>query len=227
VEVLLAMAVGGLVLIAASSLLVTIAQAWANRPATRDAFDAHINGVGHFLAAMLEEATLPDGSSGPEVIQLDRPVGQSERDDPQLRFFLREAPPFFFWPHGLASRVHAYFQFEEGEGLHLLWYSELQEMEKNDLGKRELEDEEELFRSLVSPYLDEVKYCYFGEEGESDEEMKDWEEKPTLEEDVESGKFRLPDFIRIIFRWDEEDLERDIFLAIKRHVPSGIEEEPR
>jgi len=36
VEVLLALAIGGLVLMAASSLLVTISQAWANRPATRD-----------------------------------------------------------------------------------------------------------------------------------------------------------------------------------------------
>ena len=47
VEVLLAMALGGLVLAAASALLVTLAQAWANRPATRDAFDAHVNGVAH------------------------------------------------------------------------------------------------------------------------------------------------------------------------------------
>ena len=59
VEVLLAMALGGLVLAAASALLVTLAQAWANRPATRDAFDAHVNGVAHFLTAVLEEATLP------------------------------------------------------------------------------------------------------------------------------------------------------------------------
>ena len=44
-------------LMAASALLVTISQAWANRPATRDAFDAHVNGVAHFLTAMLEEAT--------------------------------------------------------------------------------------------------------------------------------------------------------------------------
>ena len=58
VEVLLALAVGGLVLMAASSLLVTISQAWANRPATRDAFDAHVNGIAHFLTAVLEEATL-------------------------------------------------------------------------------------------------------------------------------------------------------------------------
>ena len=88
-------------------------------------------------------------------------------------------------------------------------------------GKRELADEDELFQSLVSPYLDEVKYCYYDNENEK------WEEELELDEDVEEGKFRLPDFIQIIFRWDEEDLERDIYLSIKRPVPSGIEEEPR
>ena len=71
-EVLLALAVG-LVLMAASSLLVTISQSWANRPATRDAFDAHVNGIAHFLTAVLEEATLPkEGSDGLDVVELSR-----------------------------------------------------------------------------------------------------------------------------------------------------------
>ena len=131
IEVLLALAVGGILLIAASSLLVTISQAWANRPATRDAFDAHVNGIAHFLTAVLEEATNPDeNAKSPEVMELSRPAGFSERDDPLIKFYLREAPPFFFWPHGFACRVHTYFLFDENEGLYFLWYSDLQEMEK-------------------------------------------------------------------------------------------------
>ena len=96
VEVLLALAIGGLILTAATSLLVTISQAWANRPATRDAFDAHVNGVANFLTAMLEEATLTDGlNSQKKAITLDRAPGFSESDDPLVRFYLREAPPLF------------------------------------------------------------------------------------------------------------------------------------
>ena len=69
IEVLLALTIGGLVLTAATSLLITISRAWAERPATRDAFDAHINGVAHFLTAVLEEATLPATSgSGDQPI---------------------------------------------------------------------------------------------------------------------------------------------------------------
>ena len=59
IELLLAMAIGGLLLVGAVSLLVTVSQAWANRPATRDAFDAHVNGVANFLHAVMEEASLP------------------------------------------------------------------------------------------------------------------------------------------------------------------------
>ena len=44
----------GLVLTAATSLLITISRAWAERPATRDAFDAHVNGVAHFMTAVLK-----------------------------------------------------------------------------------------------------------------------------------------------------------------------------
>ncbi|NDH17158.1 MAG: prepilin-type N-terminal cleavage/methylation domain-containing protein, partial [Opitutae bacterium] len=96
VEVLLALAVGGLVLMAASSLLVTISQSWANRPATRDAFDAHVNGIAHFLTAVLEEATLAkEGSGGADMVELLRPVGFSETKDPLIKFYLREAPPLF------------------------------------------------------------------------------------------------------------------------------------
>ena len=61
--------------------------------------------------------------------------------------------------------------------------------------------------------------------GESDED-KSWNIENELEENVENGKFRLPDFIKIVFRWEEEDLERTITLPIKRSMPSGIEEEP-
>ena len=177
---------------------------------------------------MLEEATNPkDGSKGNEAIELARPVGFSDREDPLIKFHLHEAPPLFYWPHGLANRAHTYFQFEEGEGFFLLWYSELQELEKSESGELQLEDEDELFRTLISPYFDEVYYCYYGSEDDSEDDQPEWQIESSLEENVESGKFRIPDFIKIVFSWEEEDLERTITLAIKKPFPSGIEEEPK
>ena len=162
IEVLLALCIGGLVLTAASSLLVTISRAWAERPATRDAFDAHVNGVAHFLTAVLEEATIPTlNSSGTDLIDLQRPVGFSESENPLIHFYLREGPPILVWPTGAASRVHCYFKFEEDDGLSFLWFSELQEMEKNDDGQMELEDESALFKTPISPFCSEIFYCYY------------------------------------------------------------------
>ena len=226
IEVLLALAVGGIVLMAASSLLVTISQAWANRPATRDAFDAHVNGIAHFLTAVFEEATYPDeNSQSLGGIELQRPVGFSERDDPLIKFYLPEAPPFFYWPYGPANRVHAYLYFQKGGGLFFLWYSELQELEKDENGRMQLVDEDQLFRMQISPYFDELYYCYYGDEEDNAEEEKSWNILPDLEENVDTGKFRVPDFIKIVFRWDDEELERTISLPMKKPVPSGIEEE--
>ena len=227
IEVLLALAIGGLVLTAASSLLITISRAWAERPATRDAFDAHVNGVAHFLTAILEEATLPDfAKQGDQTIDLQRPVGYSESDDPLIHFYLREGPPLLVWPTGPANRVHCYFQFEEGDGLSFLWFSELQELEKNDRGELELEDEDNLFKTSISPFCDDVVYCYYGEEDAGSDDIKEWDIESDLQESVKSGEFRLPDFIKLVFKWEEEGLERTISLPIRPISPSGLVEEP-
>ena len=228
VEVLIALAIAGLVMTAATSLLVTISKAWADRPATRDAFDAHVNGVGRFLAALMDKATMPPGSSaqgGP--IRLDRPVGFSDADDPLISFFVREAPPLLVWPRGLAPRVHCYLFFEDGEGLSLLWYSDLQEMERGEDGKPVLEDEDDLFKTPISTLCEEITYCYYGEEGAAADDFKEWEKETDLEENAENGSFRLPAFIQLRFRHAEEDLERVVTIPVERISPNGLSAEKR
>ncbi len=227
VETLLALAIGGLLLVGAVSLLVTISQAWANRPATRDAFDAHVNGIANFLHATLEEATLHSSSrAGSKIIDLKRPVGFSDSESPLIHFYLREAPPLFVWPKGVATRVHAYLYFDEREGLSFLWFSELQELEKNKEGIMEPEDEDELRKTPISDFCSEIFYCYYGDEDSSEGDIKEWEIEDSIEENIQSGKYRIPAFIKLVFKWEEENLERTITLAIDRLCPTGIEEEP-
>ena len=228
IEVLLALVIGGLVLTAATALLITISGAWANRPATRDAFDAHVNGVAYFLNSTIEEAVLPDVvKAGSERFDLRRPVGFSRSDDPLIHFYLKEGPPLFFWPNGPAPRIHCFFYFEEGEGLSFLWFSELQELEKNqENGLMEPEDSADLFKTMISPFCSEVFYCYYGEEGAAKDDFNEWEILDDLEENTISGKYRMPDFIKFVFTWDEEGLERTISLPIRSVYPNGIKEEP-
>ena len=198
-EVLLALSLGGLVLVAATSLLITISQTWANRPATRDAFDAHINGVDDFLSAIMEEASSPPLSKNKKsVIDLKLPIGFSEADDPLIYFYLREAPPLFFSPQGKSIRVHSFLSV----------------------------DEDELKRTLISPFCKEVFYCYYGDEDAEDDDIKKWEILSELKES-DNGGYLIPAFVKLIFRWEDENLERTVSLAVERLAPSGIEEEPR
>ena len=228
VEVLLALSIGSLVLVAATSLLITISQAWANRPATRDAFLSHVNGVSNFLSIILEEASFSIASkAGDPLVDLKRPTGFSSTDDPLVHFFLKEAPPLFFSPHGPAVRIHTFIYPDQDEGLSLFWFSELNEVEKNKEGEIELTEEDDLQRTVISPFFKEMYYCYYGTEDDGIDDIKEWEISDQLLESDRSEKFRLPTQIKLVFRWDEEDLEKTITIAIEKPVPSGIEEEPR
>lgn len=228
VEILLALSVGSLVLVAATSLLITIAQAWANRPATRDAFLSHVNGVSNFLSIILEEASYSLASKeGDPLVGLKRPTGFSETDDPLVHFFVKEAPPLFFSPHGSAVRIHMFLYPDEDEGLSFLWFSELNEIEKNKEGGIELVEEEDLQKTLISPFFKEAYYCYYGTEDDGPEDIKSWEISDQLLESEKKGGFRLPTQMKLVFRWDEEELEKTITVAIEKPIPSGIEEEPQ
>ncbi len=230
VEVLLAMALGGLVLAAASALLVTLAQAWANRPATRDAFDAHVNGVAHFLTAVLEEASLPNlNKQSVSKVDTQKLPFSSGVEDEELFFYLRETPPLFVWPHGPATRTHLYLLCEENEGLSFLWFSELQELEKNDEGLMEPEDEDELKKTLISRFCKSITYWYYGEaDQDPTQEILDWYDyEDELRESEIGNDYDLPDFIELHFTWEDEGLERSVLLAVKDLDPSGLEEEPK
>ena len=105
-----------------------------------------------------------------------------------------------------------------------MWFSELQELEKNDQGRLEPEDEDDLFKTLISPFCSQVFYCYYGEEDDGPDDIKEWEILEDLEEDIQSGKYRIPAFVKLVFKWNEENLERTITLPINRIAPSGIQE---
>ena len=191
VEVLLALSIGGMVLITATALLVTISQAWANRPATRDAFDAHVNGVSHFLSAVLDEASLSSlALAKDKAVDLQRPVGFSESDDPLIHFFFVRHPLFFQSIRLCFEGARIILQ-NESEGLSLLWFSELQELEKNDQGRLEPEDEDELFKTLISPFCKEILF-YYGDEDAKPNDIKEWDIKTELEESDKGDEYRIP-----------------------------------
>ena len=226
-EVLVALAIGGLLLVSSTDLLVSISKRWIDGPSSKDAFDAHVNGVSRFLTAVMEEANRanPEFLGGNQAIDLRRPVGFSDSEDPLIHFYLRDAPPFFVWPKARLSGS-CLSLFRRGRRLEHRLVSELQELEKNEEGEMAPEDEDELFKTLVSPFCETIHYCYYGDEDDGELDIKEWEYPTDLRESEKTeGKFQLPAFIKLVFRGEEEGLDRTITIPIERLSPNGLEEE--
>ena len=227
IEVLVALAIGGLLLVSSTDLLVSISKQWIDGPSSKDAFDAHVNGVARFLTAAMEEATVPTlNSSGNQAVDLRRPVGFSDSEDPLIHFLLGTLLLSSFGPKGPAQRVHAYLYFEEGEGLSIAWFSELQELEKNEEGEMAPEDEDELFKTLVSPFCEAIHYCYYGDEDDGELDIKEWEYPTDLRESENTkGSSNCLRSSNSVFRGEEEDQDRTITIPIERLSPNGLKEE--
>jgi len=134
-----------------------------------------------------------------EPVGWGRPPGFRESEDPLLNFKLRNQPPLLVnADNAPALGVDAFLYFKEREGLSLLWYSILQE---------EAEDEDDLRRTQISPYVKGISYIYW------DEDFKQWEEEPEpMESDGDS--FVLPRFIKLIFERDGEIKERTLTIPV-------------
>ena len=230
VEILMALSLGGLLLVSAVSLLVSLSSTWANRSQEKQFFETHVHRIGQFLHNVVEESH-PDPRLKENTLPIDlqRPVGYSKSDDPLVHFYLREAPPFFYWPGSKeVNGVHAYLLFDESEGLSFLWFTESQELEKNDKGIMEPEEEDELFRSVISKHCVGIEYCYYGEEDAEPGDNMEWDVREELmRSEKDDDKHRLPDFVRLTFQFESEknEFEQEMTLPIKRLLSNGIQED--
>ena len=113
-----------------------------------------------------------------------------------------------------------------------MWYSSLQELERNEQGVVELAEEDELRKTLISPFLGKFFFGYYGEESDgnsnNEDDFKEWEWTEQLKEsETKDGEYRLPDQMKLVFEWEDENLEKTITIAIKKPAPSGIVASPR
>jgi len=222
IEVLLALAIASLVLLAGTSLLIALSRAWVERPAARQAFDAHVNGVARFLTSTLSKAVPSALASDELAIRMEIPVGDPY-DEERITFSLQEAPPILHWPREATAGVTCHLNFEEGVGLSLLWFSNLQEMKKSDEGKTVLDEEDDLMKTFLSPIVTRMTYCYYGEQDDPpDYEDKEWFEEDELREDnsINSDKLLLPAFIKLYF--EHEDAEKVVSIPIEKPSPNGL-----
>jgi len=247
-EVLLAVAITGFVLAAASTLLVSVTNIWSSR-LDHNSFEDHVDGVAEFVQSSFtragmeialgdsqttapendapnqnldENTNIPEismqigdkrttgntraGPSGTGLLrQSEAPIGWAEPPgfagyrDPLLNFKLREQTPLLVSIDGApVSGVDAFLYFDRNEGLSLLWYSLLQE---------DVENENDLRRTQLSPYVREMRLIYW------DERFERWEDE-TEPKEGETDEFLLPRFIKLVFEKDEIILERTISIPV-------------
>lgn len=127
------------------------------------------------------------------------PPGFAGYRDPLINFKLWEQPPLLVnRSNAPVPGIDAFLYFDRDEGLSLLWYSLLQE---------EVDDENDLRRTPISPYVKEMRYIYW------DEDFERWEEEDEPQEG-EDDQYLLPRFIKLIFEKDELTKERTISIPV-------------
>lgn len=216
IEVVLAIAVAGFVLVSATSFLVSVSSIWAERE-DRHFFEDHVDGVTEFLKACFSNAGMEiklendEGDGGSQssssligtigdAVAWARPPGFRDYEDPLLNFTLANTPPLLIGESDLPPLgVNIFLQFDKEEGLSLVWYSKLQE---------EVEDERDLRRTEISPLVTKLSYIYW------DENIEKWEEEDKPMEGEGDEQFLLPRFIKIFFEKDGIQKERTLALPL-------------
>ncbi len=213
IEALLALTLGGLALVAATSLLVSLSGAWSRDAPAEKVFEARCHSLRHFLYQLVEDS----------IGKIEVKEWPAEGDDPVVRLFLEEPPPVFWSkiPGGRYSQVEA-FLHSEGEELSIYWHSSLFGSADEGEEEEQPEDEEDYFRISLMEEGCRVEYCYLAEAGEnagSDE----WEREDELRE--KEGKWEAPQAIVLTLSGEDAE-DQMITLYLDTLLPSGEESEP-
>ncbi len=204
-EIMFAVFMGAALLVAATTFVFSLGELWG-KGANVWLFQKHVRGVSRFLEQSFQTSSwkLSDGEVESVVYWSNR-GGREYENEELLTFELEKSPGILVWPENPLPYVVCSLELEDEEGLYLLWRSRLEE----DFG------EEEPRKTLISPFVKEIKYFYIDPEDEDAE----WEieEDPVKEAD---GTFTLPQRIEVIFEYEGQEEKRQIPLpSFFRGVP--------
>ncbi len=126
-----------------------------------------------------------------------QPPGFASYREPLLSFSLSRQPPLLVnLENAPALGVEAFLYFTQQEGLSLLWFSSLQES---------AEDEQDLRRTMLSPFVRAIQYVYW------DERFERWEVEDQPREEP-ADTYLLPRFLKLMF--EHEGITEERLIAI-------------
>jgi len=195
IEVLLAIALAGGLIIAANMFVLSMGELWG-RGTDERMFEQHVRGVSRFLEN-LSRSAVASGAEG-DVFTMDSPKGYESQSSPLLSFEVNEAPGVCVWPGRPLPRVVVWLNVNREDGLVLLWKSRLEE----DFG------EVPPRATGVSRFVTGVEFEYY------DDGRLEWrrEGAPIIDP---GGEARLPGRVRLRFTRGETSREVSIALPTK------------
>lgn len=195
-EVLLAMALLGSLLVALNIFVFSMAEVWGKGREER-LFAQHARAVAVHVEELLRQAALSPEGGGLEVKEVKIETGG---EAPEIAFTLAEGSRLITWPEAPLPDVEMSLGVGEREGLRLHWQSRL-----------EIDRENEAPRSvIVTPFVASMGWDYY------DENFRRWETLESPKREVD-GTYPLPRRIRLRFVHGKLSLERVL------RVPSATE----
>lgn len=195
IEILLALALVALVLVAMNSFVFSMGELWGRNTDVR-LFDQHVRAVTRFLDHELHAAALPPAAradSNPIGIQEVQPEsGSSEK---LLTFELPAGSRFFNWPDRPLPEVVCSLQVRRDEGLLLLWHSRLEKGFDTDPPRE----------SVLTPFATAIAYDYY------DDATSRWSTETMWKNDSQ-GQPMAPQRLRLTFTYGK--LTREAVVTI-------------
>lgn len=196
-EILLALALIALVLVALNTFIFSMGELWGRGTDIR-LFEQHSRAVTRFLEHELRAAVLPPAAranSTPIGLQEIRPQGGSPEN--MLTFELPGGSRFFNWPGRALPEVVCSFQVRLHEGLVILWRSRLEKNFETDPPRE----------SVVTPLVSAMAYDYY------DESSNRWSTETALKLDSQ-GQPMTPQRLRFTFTYGKFTREAVVTLPV-------------
>jgi prepilin-type N-terminal cleavage/methylation domain-containing protein len=185
IEVVLSIALASLVLVGLNTFVFSMGELWGKNTDVR-LFDQHVRAVTRFLQGEVRRASLPPAAvpnSTPVGVSPVTPSGGSQ--DNLITFVELSGSRIFKWPESTLPEVTCSLQVRRGQGLFMLWHSDL-ENHFNDDPPRE---------TLVSPLVTGLSYDYY------DKDFSKWTTEISLRSD-KGGNPVAPQRLRVTFSYD-------------------------
>lgn len=201
IEMVIAIALGAVILVAASSLLLSITQLWIKEEHLDD-FQGHVHGVRTFLQTHFNEAYYRIDEKLPSVEWSSPPGVQLGIDEKYLQFYVYAPSPLF--PIETLVPIVTYLAFDKNRGLSIIWHS---------LEKTSVASAPQIYETPLSQWVKGIKLHYY------DLNSNHWEilDKPRKDKE---GKLELPDLLELKFV-KEGEADQSSFIRLHRNLKPG------